>query len=398
MFLGFQYPVEIPGVSNVQFLRTALNAQRRARGEEELSAGEFLRARARAGGRARPRHGHDEARRERRLLGRREEAQRDGPDGDHRSRASPSSTRPIPASTSTRCASSATGINRIMRKPDKAVLLITHYQRLLDIVRARLRPRPRRRPHRPLGRARARPRARARRLWRDGGGGRVSLLTLPSNREEGWRWSDLSALPELAERAADRRCAGRLCPGSTASAKARACCSSTASSTRAAAGSARIAIGPVAVPAPRSSARRASPAARGWTLRARPRPCAARARPDRPCLDRRRRPSRRRDRARRRRPGLDRRDLRRRGLDQPADRHRARQGRAADAQPAAARRRRASSASPTRPSSARAPASSPATLAAGGARHPARRRDRPRRRGRLCRGRRRPARARPAAA
>ena len=35
MFLGFQYPVEIPGVSNVQFLRTALNAQRRARGECE---------------------------------------------------------------------------------------------------------------------------------------------------------------------------------------------------------------------------------------------------------------------------------------------------------------------------------------------------------------------------
>ena len=32
MFLGFQYPVEIPGISNVQFLRTALNAQRRARG------------------------------------------------------------------------------------------------------------------------------------------------------------------------------------------------------------------------------------------------------------------------------------------------------------------------------------------------------------------------------
>src|SRR5687768_7085213 len=43
LFLGFQYPVEIPGVSNVQFLRTALNAQRRARGEEEISAGDFLR-------------------------------------------------------------------------------------------------------------------------------------------------------------------------------------------------------------------------------------------------------------------------------------------------------------------------------------------------------------------
>ena len=36
LFLGFQYPVEIPGVSNLQFLREALNAQRRARGEEAL--------------------------------------------------------------------------------------------------------------------------------------------------------------------------------------------------------------------------------------------------------------------------------------------------------------------------------------------------------------------------
>jgi Fe-S cluster assembly ATP-binding protein len=42
MFLGFQYPVEIPGVSNVQFLREALNAQRTARGEAPLSGGEFL--------------------------------------------------------------------------------------------------------------------------------------------------------------------------------------------------------------------------------------------------------------------------------------------------------------------------------------------------------------------
>src|SRR5690606_35346442 len=42
LFLGFQYPVEIPGVSNVQFLREALNAQRKARGQEPLSGGEFL--------------------------------------------------------------------------------------------------------------------------------------------------------------------------------------------------------------------------------------------------------------------------------------------------------------------------------------------------------------------
>ena len=42
LFLAFQYPVEIPGVGNMTFLRTAVNAQRTARGEEELSAGEFL--------------------------------------------------------------------------------------------------------------------------------------------------------------------------------------------------------------------------------------------------------------------------------------------------------------------------------------------------------------------
>ena len=42
IFLAFQYPVEIPGVGNMTFLRTAVNAQRKARGEDELSAGEFL--------------------------------------------------------------------------------------------------------------------------------------------------------------------------------------------------------------------------------------------------------------------------------------------------------------------------------------------------------------------
>jgi Fe-S cluster assembly ATP-binding protein len=51
LFLAFQYPVEIPGVGNMTFLRTALNAQRKSRGEAEVSAGDFLklvRARAQA--------------------------------------------------------------------------------------------------------------------------------------------------------------------------------------------------------------------------------------------------------------------------------------------------------------------------------------------------------------
>ena len=43
IFLSFQYPVEIPGVSITNFMKTAVNSRRKAKGEPELSAGEFLR-------------------------------------------------------------------------------------------------------------------------------------------------------------------------------------------------------------------------------------------------------------------------------------------------------------------------------------------------------------------
>jgi Fe-S cluster assembly ATP-binding protein len=43
LFLAFQYPVEIPGVANMTFMKTALNAQRRARGEGEISTPDFMR-------------------------------------------------------------------------------------------------------------------------------------------------------------------------------------------------------------------------------------------------------------------------------------------------------------------------------------------------------------------
>jgi len=42
VFLAFQYPVEVPGVATMTFLRTALNAQRKARGEAEVSTPEFM--------------------------------------------------------------------------------------------------------------------------------------------------------------------------------------------------------------------------------------------------------------------------------------------------------------------------------------------------------------------
>lgn len=44
MFLAFQYPIEIPGVSTMTFLKSAMNAQRKARGEDELSTPDFMRA------------------------------------------------------------------------------------------------------------------------------------------------------------------------------------------------------------------------------------------------------------------------------------------------------------------------------------------------------------------
>ncbi len=43
VFLAFQYPIEIPGVATMQFLKVALNAQRKARGEKELSTPDFMR-------------------------------------------------------------------------------------------------------------------------------------------------------------------------------------------------------------------------------------------------------------------------------------------------------------------------------------------------------------------
>ena len=82
VFLSFQYPLEIPGVPALTFIRTALNAQRKARGEPEITAPEFLKlARAKAG---ELKIDFDMLKRgaERRLFGRREEADGDLPDGD----------------------------------------------------------------------------------------------------------------------------------------------------------------------------------------------------------------------------------------------------------------------------------------------------------------------------
>jgi Fe-S cluster assembly ATP-binding protein len=134
LFLGFQYPVEIPGVSNVQFLREALNAQRKHRGEEPLSGGEFLKiARAQA----------DAMGMDMEMLKRPVNVGFSGGEKKRNEMVQMGILNPALAildETDSGLDIDALrvvgdGINRIMRKPDKAVLLITHYQRLLDYVK-----------------------------------------------------------------------------------------------------------------------------------------------------------------------------------------------------------------------------------------------------------------------
>ncbi len=134
LFLGFQYPVEIPGVSSFQFVREALNTQRRARGEKELSGAEFIKL-ARAEATA---LGMDPE-----MLKRPVNLGFSGGEKKRSEMVQMGIMRPrlaILDETDSGLDIDAlkavgAGINRIMRAPDKAVLLITHYQRLLDHVR-----------------------------------------------------------------------------------------------------------------------------------------------------------------------------------------------------------------------------------------------------------------------
>lgn len=134
LFLGFQYPVEIPGVSNVQFLRESLNAQRKARGLEPLSGGEFLKlAREKA---ALLKMDMDMLKRPVNVgfsggeKKRNEMVQMGILDPRLAILDETDSGLDIDALRTV-----GDGINTIMRRPDKAGLLITHYQRLLDYVR-----------------------------------------------------------------------------------------------------------------------------------------------------------------------------------------------------------------------------------------------------------------------
>ncbi len=134
LFLGFQYPVEIPGVSFVQFLRESLNSQRRSRDLAPLSGGEFLKL----------------AREKAALLGLDMEMLKRpvnvGFSGGEKKRAEMVQMGILGPKLAVLDETDSgldidalrvvgDGINAVMRAPDKAVLLITHYQRLLDYVK-----------------------------------------------------------------------------------------------------------------------------------------------------------------------------------------------------------------------------------------------------------------------
>ncbi|MDM4770979.1 Fe-S cluster assembly ATPase SufC [Solimonas sp. SE-A11] len=133
IFLGFQYPVEIPGVSNMVFLKAALNAQRKIRGEKELDAADFL---------AWVKHRVKQMQMNPAMLSR---GVNEGFSGGEKKRNEilqmlvlepklmvldeTDSGLDIDALKIV-----ADGIN-LMRSKERSVLLVTHYQRLLDYVK-----------------------------------------------------------------------------------------------------------------------------------------------------------------------------------------------------------------------------------------------------------------------
>jgi Fe-S cluster assembly ATP-binding protein len=132
VFLGFQYPVEIPGVAGMTFLKTALNAIRKHRGEPELDAMQFLKF---VRDRARALNVSDE------MLKR---AVNTGFSGGEKKRNEILQMAVLEPKLAILDETDsgldidalkivADGVNA-MRSPDRGILLITHYQRLLDHI------------------------------------------------------------------------------------------------------------------------------------------------------------------------------------------------------------------------------------------------------------------------
>ncbi|NOZ42698.1 MAG: Fe-S cluster assembly ATPase SufC [Alphaproteobacteria bacterium] len=132
LFLGFQYPVEIPGVSNMNFLRTAVNSQRRYRGQDNMAAGDFLKlVRLKA----------KELDMDPDMLKRPVNVGFSGGEKKRNEMVQMAVLDPVLAVLDETDSGLdidalkivAAGINRL-RSPDKSILMITHYQRLLDYV------------------------------------------------------------------------------------------------------------------------------------------------------------------------------------------------------------------------------------------------------------------------
>jgi len=132
VFLAFQYPLEIPGVTTMNFLKTALNAQRKARGEEELDAVRFLKL---VREKAKPLNVTDD------MLKR---ALNVGYSGGEKKRAEVLQMSLLEPSLAVldetdsgldidALKTVAEGVNAL-RSPERAMIVITHYQRLLDYI------------------------------------------------------------------------------------------------------------------------------------------------------------------------------------------------------------------------------------------------------------------------
>ena len=132
LFIGFQYPVEIPGVSMANFLRLALNEQRKYRGEEPLTAGEFLK-------RMREKAAIVELKEK--LTNR---AVNEGFSGGEKKKNEIFQMAMLEPKLAVLDETDsgldidalrivATGVNKL-RRPDNATIVITHYQRLLEYI------------------------------------------------------------------------------------------------------------------------------------------------------------------------------------------------------------------------------------------------------------------------
>ncbi|MBO6905945.1 MAG: Fe-S cluster assembly ATPase SufC, partial [Parvibaculum sp.] len=132
IFLAFQYPLEIPGVTTMTFLKTALNAQRKARGEEELDAVRFLKL---VREKAKPLNVNDD------MLKR---ALNVGYSGGEKKRAEVLQMSLLEPALAVldetdsgldidALKTVADGVNAL-RSPERSMIVITHYQRLLDYI------------------------------------------------------------------------------------------------------------------------------------------------------------------------------------------------------------------------------------------------------------------------